>query len=240
MSRSHPLATLLTGGALAAGLLIASMAATPEQPAADDEAVPVVTDSPEPDETEPTAESDEDVDEPEPADTPDDTDEQTPPRDEAPEPVTYVGYVDGGGASVAVIVDGDEAIAYVCDGQSREAWLSGVAVDGQLELTGDRGSLSASYDDSIVEGEATVDGQAWTFSITQVDPPEGLYQFADTVAGGAEVVGGWIVLPDGSQVGAVNVDGETQPAEPLDVTTGQVTVEGEVVTAEFQGRGIDE
>ena len=36
---------------------------------------------------------------------------------------------------------------------------------------------------------------------------------ADTVAGGAEVRGGWIVLPDGSQVGVVTVDGS-----PPDVT----------------------
>jgi serine/threonine-protein kinase len=67
------------------------------------------------------------------------------------------------------------------------------------------------------------------------DPPQGRYRIADTVVGGAEVVGGWIVLPDGTQIGAVNVDGETKPAEELDVATGQVTVEGELVTVERQG-----
>ncbi len=240
MSRNSPLVTLLAGGALGVGLLVASMAATPEEPAAGDEPAADATESPaaEPTEpaedleaTEPNEPPDEDVDEAEPDDSP----EATEPPADAPEPVTYVGYVDDGTASVAVIVDGDEAIAYVCDGVSREAWLSGAAADGELELTGDQGSLSATYDGFVAEGETTVDGQTWTFSIAQVDPPEGLYRFADTIAGGADVVGGWIVLPNGDQVGLVNVDGESQPADQIDVETGQVTVEGEVVTAERQG-----
>lgn len=237
MARNSPLVTLLVGGALGVGLLGASMAATPDQP---DEPAAGVTESPsaEPELTdepkedlEPTDPPDENADEAEPDDSP----EATEPPADAPEPVTYVGYVDDGSASVAVIVDGDEAIAYVCDGVSREAWLSGAAADGELELTGDQGSLSATYDGFVAEGETTVDDQTWTFTIEQVDPPEGLYRFADTIAGGAEVVGGWIVLPGGDQVGLVDVDGEPQPAEQLDVDTGQVTVEGEVVTAERQG-----
>jgi hypothetical protein len=226
MPRNGPLVTLLAGGALGAGLLVASMAATPEEPAADAEPVVAETETPAaaPTETEAAVET------PEPT-TP-------PPEPAAPaEPVTYVGYIDGGGASVAVIVDGAEAIAYVCDGASREAWLTGTAAGGRVELTGDRGSLSAAYDGAVVEGETTVDGQTWTFTIAQVDPPEGLYRFADTVAGGAEVVGGWIVLPDGTQVGAVSVDGETRPAEPIDVGTGRVTIEGDVVQAELQTDG---
>lgn len=240
MSRNSPLVTLLAGGALGVGLLVASMAATPEEPAAGDEPAADATESPaaeptepaeDPEATEPNEPPDEDVDEAEPDDSP----EATEPPADAPEPVTYVGYVDDGTASVAVIVDGDEAIAYVCDGVSREAWLSGAAADGELELTGDQGSLSATYDGFVAEGETTVDGQTWTFSIAQVDPPEGLYRFADTIAGGADVVGGWIVLPNGDQVGLVNVDGESQPADQIDVETGQVTVEGEVVTAERQG-----
>jgi len=236
MVRNSPLVTLLVGGALGVGLLVASMAATPDQP---DEPAAGVTESPAAEPTEPDADPDEDADEPEPDEDvdeaePDDSPEATEPPADAPEPVTYVGYVDDGTTTVAVIVDGDEAIAYVCDGVSREAWLSGTANDGQLELTGDEGSLSATFDGFVAEGETTVDDQTWVFSIAQVEPPEGLYRFADTVAGGAEVVGGWIVLPDGDQVGLVTVDGETQPAEQLDLDTGQVTVQGEVVTAERQ------
>jgi hypothetical protein len=249
MARNGPLVTLLAGGALGVGLLLASTAATPEQPELGEEPVAGVTDSPTADpsepEAEPTDEQGDELGEPEATDTPDeDVGEQEPadstepaqPPAEASEPVTYVGYVDSGEASVAVIVDGaGEAIAYVCDGVGSEAWLSGPATDGQVELSGERGSLSATYDGFVVEGQTTVDGNSWTFSIALVEPPDGLYRFADTISGGAEVVGGWIVLPDGDQVGLVTVDGETAPAEMLDVETGQVTIDGDIVTAERQG-----
>ncbi|MFW6034456.1 MAG: hypothetical protein ACOC9R_04900 [bacterium] len=227
MARNGPLFTLLSGAVLGIGLLVAAMAATPdEEPAAAEAAAETspgqdATPSPTPEPTaEPTAEP-----------TPEPTPEPSTPTAE-PEPVTYVGYVDGGGASVAVIVTGDEATAYVCDGASVEAWLSGSAEDGRLDLSGDRGSLTGTLDDQQATGEAIADDITWTFTIEEVAPPEGLYRFADTVAGGAEVVGGWIVLPDGTQVGAVNVDGETGPASEIDLDTGEVPVEGVVVTPE--------
>lgn len=227
MARNGPLFTLLSGAVLGIGLLVAAMAATPdEDPTAAEAAAESTpgddaTPSPTP---EPTAE-------PTPEPTAEPTPEPSTPADE-PEPVTYVGYVDGGGASVAVIVTGDEAIAYVCDGASVEAWLSGSAEDGRLDLTGERGTLTGTLGDQQASGEAVADGITWTFTVEEVAPPEGLYRFADTIAGGAEVVGGWIVLPDGTQVGAVNVDGETGPASEIDLDTGEVSVEGVVVTPE--------
>lgn len=227
MARNGPLFTLLSGAVLGIGLLVGAMAATPdEDPTAAEAAAESTpgddaTPSPTP---EPTAE-------PTPEPTAEPTPEPSTPADE-PEPVTYVGYVDGGGASVAVIVTGDEAIAYVCDGASVEAWLSGSAEDGRLDLTGERGTLTGTLGDQQASGEAVADGITWTFTVEEVAPPEGLYRFADTIAGGAEVVGGWIVLPDGTQVGAVNVDGETGPASEIDLDTGEVSVEGVVVTPE--------
>jgi serine/threonine-protein kinase len=227
MARNGPLYTLLSGGVLGVGLLVAAMAATPDETAADDQ--------------QPLAEATET----QPAQTPDPTPEPTPEPTTEPAPspteteaaqaVTYVGYVDGGGASVAVIVTGDEAIAYLCDGNAVEAWLDGSAVAGQLDLTGDRGSLTGEFDDLQASGQAIADDQSWAFTIEAVEPPEGLYRFADTIAGGAEVVGGWIVLPDGTQVGALNTDGQTQPAPALDVETGQVTIDGTAVVPERLG-----
>jgi serine/threonine-protein kinase len=226
MARNGPLYTLLSGGVLGVGLLVAAMVATPDETAADKEPLAEATET-------------------QPAETPDPTLEPTPEPTTEPAPsptetetaqaVTYVGYVDGGGASVAVIVTGDEAIAYLCDGNAVEAWLDGSAVDGQLGLTGERGSLTGDFDDLQASGQATADDQSWTFTIDVVEPPEGLYRFADTIAGGAEVVGGWIVLPDGTQVGALNVDGQTQPAPALDVENGRATVNGTVVTPERLG-----
>ena len=229
--RIGPVTTLLAGTGLAVALLVASMVAAngdgaepAERPVAGD-ASPDPTPTPTPDPT------------PAPAPSPTGPD-GTPGPDRAaaePPPVTYVGWVDGGGASVAIIVTGDQAIGYVCDGATAEAWLQGSADGGSLRLTGDGGELTATYDGDRATGETTVAGRSWSFTAEQVDQPEGLYRFADTVAGGAEVRGGWIVLPDGSQVGVVTVDGAPQPAPALDPATGAATVDGTRVTAERQG-----
>jgi hypothetical protein len=221
--RSGPVITLLAGTGLAAALLVASMVAANSDGAEPAER-PVAGDA-----------------SPTPAPSPTGPDASPGPDGAAeeaavePPPVTYVGWVDSGGASVAIIVTGDEAIGYVCDGATAEAWLQGSADGDQLRLTGDGGELTASYDGDRATGETTVAGRTWSFTAEQVDQPEGLYRFADTVAGGAEVDGGWIVLPDGSQVGVVTVDGTPQPAPALDPATGAAIVDGTRVTAERQG-----
>jgi hypothetical protein len=216
MKNKGPLVTLLGGGALAAVLLTASIIAATgngddPDPLAGDGATPTPEASPEPDEVE------------------------SPQPVEEPEPVTYVGWADGGGASVAIIVTGDEAIAYVCDGFTVEAWLRGSARNGELLLSGDDGTLTGSYDDALATGETTASGRDFTFSVELVAPPEGLYRFADTIVGGADVVAGWIVLPDGTQIGAVTVDGVTGPAPALNLDTGQVQIEGVTVTPDRLG-----
>jgi hypothetical protein len=223
--RNGPLFTLLAGAVLGGGLLVASMIATtpPEAevaPAAD------ATESPPPSPAETRS--------PEPSPTASPTE---PAEESEPEPVTYVGYVDGGGASVAVIVTGDEAIAYVCDGAAVEAWLDGSAEGGRLDLTGPNGSLTGSYDEQGATGDVTAGEHSWTFAIAEVAAPEGLYRFADTVVGGADVVAGWIVLPDGTQVGAITSDGVTRPAPEIDLATGTAVVDGETVSPQRQGEG---
>jgi hypothetical protein len=221
MARKGPLVTLLGGGALAAVMLTASIIAAT---GGDDDPDPALAGG------SPTPEVSPDVS-PEP--------EESPEPEADPEPVTYVGYVDGGGASVAIIVTGDEAVAYLCDGATVEAWLNGSARDGVLDLSGDGGSLTGSYDSGQAAGQAATEGRYFDFTIEAVAPPEGLYRFADTVVGGAEVQGGWIVLPDGTQVGLLTVDGQTGPAPALDLDTGgdpgRVEVAGTAVTVERQG-----
>lgn len=220
MSRNGPFLTLLAGAAVATALLVASIAATDgrregDQPAlADDAGGGEASPSPAPS----PAGSD-----PAPSPTP------------APEPVTYVGTVDGGGASVAIIVAGEDTVAYVCDGAAAEEWLHGLPEGNALELSGDDGSLVAEFDERRATGETTVAGRTWTFTVEQVDAPDGLYRFAETVVGGAEVAGGWIVLPDGTQVGVLTVDGEPRPAPELDPATGEVTVAGQLIAAQRQG-----
>lgn len=231
MARKGPLVTLLGGGVLAGGLLVANVINTPGEPDDDQAAASEQTADAEPTETaEPDTEPTE-TEEPEPADA-DETADAEAAGDA--DPVTYVGWVDGGGTSVAIVIDGDEAIAYVCDGVT-EAWLTGTAYNGELSLTGDDGELTASYDENRAAGETVVGDQAWTFEIEYVAPPEGLYQVADTIVGGAEVDGGWIVLPDGRQIGVLNVGADTRPAPELDPETGQVIVSDTTITADRLG-----
>lgn len=218
MARKGPLLTLLGGGVLAGGLLIASVVAAAEQR---DGGAQVATGATPTAEASPTAE---------PSPSP----EPEPEPTEAPEPVTYVGDVDGGGASVAIVITGEEAVAYVCDGVN-EAWLEGLARNGELTLSGEDAELVGSYDEDSAAGEATAGGVSWTFTVEQVDAPEGLYRIADTILGGAEVEGGLIVLEDGRQIGVASVDGEPAPAPELDPETGVVTVDEDPVTADRLG-----
>jgi serine/threonine-protein kinase len=212
MARNGPLLTLLAGGALAGVLLVANIVVTgdgpadrPDQELAAAGATPTAV-------PEPTA----------------------APVPEPAEPVTYVGRVDGGEAAVAIVIDGAEATGYVCDGVI-EAWLNGRTGTGELALRGDRGELTARFDRRSASGQVSADGRTWTFTIEQVPPPEGLYRVADSILGGAEVSGGWIVLPDGTQVGLLTVDGRPQPAPMLDPGTGAVRIDGAPATADRVG-----
>lgn len=154
---------------------------------------------------------------------------RTPPEQQRP--TTFVGQAGGGVATLAVVVDDGEATAYFCDGVDLESWLGGKAFAGRLELSGDNGGLDGSFDGRRASGSVRVEGQRFDFTLRQVDPPQGLYRVADTISG-AEVNGGWIVLPSGRQVGLLTVDGRSRPAPQLDPATGEVRVDGEVLTVD--------
>jgi hypothetical protein len=167
--------------------------------------------------------------------------ENEEPAEEAPAPEptpggTYAGSVKGGGASVAIAVKGDTAIAYVCDGKKVEAWLQGSAADAaSLSLTGEDGAkLSAKYTDGRLSGTVRAGGQKWTFGVKSVKAPSGLYRAARNVRN-AKVVGGWIVY-NGTQVGMLDSSGVETPAPPIDLDTGTVTIDGTTVqTAPVDG-----
>lgn len=155
-----------------------------------------------------------------------------PPSTSAPTfPATYAGRINGGGATIAIAVRDGEAVAYVCDGHRVEAWLSGTAVNGKLNLTGrGRASLTGVHDDKLAAGSATINGQRWQFRAPLVLPPSGLYRAAADVRN-ADVVAGWIVLADGTQVGIVTTDGKPTSAPSLDTERRTATVDGTQVTA---------
>jgi hypothetical protein len=211
MKRNTPLITLLTGAALGVVLLVASMLSTPVKAAAGYSAP--ATSAPASTATTPSSPS---PASPSPAATPVVT---------APTRADYAGRVQGGGASVAISIHGGQAIAYVCNGSSIEGWYKGTATGGVLIMTGkNHAHLSAIYDFQKVTGDVLAHGTDYRFAVTVVNKPSGLYQ-AIAVVRGATIKAGWIVLPDGSQVGSLepNADAAAPSATRgpvLDVAAG--------------------
>ena len=208
MKIKTPYITLLTGAALGAVLLVASMLATPKAPASPAAAAtpaPAATAAAQPSPASPTP--------------------TATAVANVPARANYAGEVNGGGASVAISIHHGQAIAYVCNGSVIEAWLKGTAAGGHLTMTGKgRARLSATYRSKRAVGHVVAHGIRYTFSAPAVHKPSGLYR-SIAVVRGAKIKAGWIVLPDGSQVGSLEANADASapsatPAPMLDVTTG--------------------
>ena len=219
MKIKTPYITLLTGAALGAVLLVASMLATPKAPAS-----PVAAATPAPAATSAA--------QPSPASA-------TPTATtvaNVPARANYAGEVNGGGASVAISIHHGQAIAYVCNGSVIEAWLKGTAVGGHLTMTGKgRARLSATYRSKRAVGHVVAHGIRYTFSAPAVHKPSGLYR-AIAIVRGAKIKAGWIVLPDGTQVGSLEPNADAAApsatrAPMLDVATGTAQDGGTVLVA---------
>jgi serine/threonine-protein kinase len=151
----------------------------------------------------------------------------TPPPD-----ADYAGRTDDDSAAIAVTLRDGKAIAYFCDGRDKESWLEGdVEDDGGMKLTGKDGAeLNGTLKGGSVSGTADIGGQEYGFTADRTNKPSGLYRATANVRG-AEVDGGWIVLPDGRQVGILKRDGTPSAAPEIDPGTGAVTVDGQKLTA---------
>lgn len=219
MRRNGPLITLLAGLALAAVLVTVNLVATS---AGDDAATPSGFDAA----AAPTSAAAS-----APAVDPSPSASLPPSPPPAKVNAVWAGTVDGGGATIAIAVTDGVAVAYLCDGKRAEVWLQGTAAAGKLALTGKKGAtLTGTFGGGKAIGTVAAAGRDWRFTAPAIAKPSGLYRAVADVRG-AKVVGGWIVLPDGSQVGVVTVDDEPQPAPAIDPATGAATVEGTALTA---------
>ncbi len=144
--------------------------------------------------------------------------------------VTYAGSVDGGAASLAIVVNNGKAIAYVCDGKKVEAWLNGTMANGQVDLTGPGGSLKGSYGGGQVKGIVAAGVKSWGFTLKPATAPSGLYRSAAALR--SKLDASWVVLPDGRQVGVQKKNGETSEAPPFDVNSKTATVDGQQIPIE--------
>ena len=222
MKRNTPLITLLTGGVLGIALLIASMLSTPSKTPAGYNAAASQTPS-----VAAAGQS--------PA-TGTSAGSSVLATPSATLNADYAGRVkDDPHASVAISIRGSQAIAYVCNGSVVESWLQGTAVGGKLVMTGKDGAqLSGDFTSKRAFGDVASHGVHYAFSVYTVHKPSGLYQATANVRG-AKIKAGWIVLPDGTQVGSLESDADSAappatPAPALDVTAGTAQ-DGDTVLA---------
>ncbi|MEV4490253.1 hypothetical protein AB0K04_09085 [Micromonospora coxensis] len=144
----------------------------------------------------------------------------------------WTGRLDGG-ATIAITARDGQAVAYVCDGRRLEIWLRGTATDGRLDLTGKKDAkLTGSFGDGRASGELVADGRRWAFTAKATTSPAPVLYRATAQQRRDGVDGGWILLPDGSQIGVVTRAGEPVPAPPLDPAFGTTIVDGATVRAE--------
>jgi hypothetical protein len=161
---------------------------------------------------------------------------------DVPPKADYVAQVNGGGAAVAISVDAGHAVAYICNGHGVAAWYRGTAAAGGLHLTGKNGArLNVEYRTGRATGSIMADGTKYTFSapvVGNVRPGRrrpGLYE-ATGVVDGVSVKAGWVVLPNGGQLGSVEYDPSsavppTAQAPALDLTTGTAQYDGITLVA---------
>ena len=130
---------------------------------------------------------------------------------------------------------GTRAAAYLCDGDSVEAWLRGTVDGDEITLTGKNGArLEADLDGRRLEGTVEVNDEKLDFAIREAKRPAGLYR-----AKGSKTTIGWIVLPNGSQVGIQTTGEESTPAPELDPANPEVTVDGEQLAGEAVSGDLD-
>jgi hypothetical protein len=119
---------------------------------------------------------------------------------------TYVGEFSGHAAIGIAVADG-KAMAYVCDSQTISEWFKGDISGSTLDLTSKSGvRLQATFVGNSASGTLTLaDGKSFPFTAELATGNAGFYR-AETSLEGSPVVGGWIILPDGRQAGALEGD----------------------------------
>jgi hypothetical protein len=163
--------------------------------------------------------------------------EATEAADPTPKRADYAGVAQGNGGLVALSIKNGKAVAYFCDGHI-ESWLKGTAENNTVTLSGKDSLITAALGGGRAQGRLQVGKAKWRFSAPLVKKPSGLYR-ATSVVRGAKVVGGWIILPGGRQVGLMNIADASYPAPKL--TPGSpVNVDGTELRPEDTDAFIDE
>ncbi len=138
-----------------------------------------------------------------------------------PRATTFAGTTADGGTSVAIVVDEErDALAFVTDGDRSVDWVDGAVRKGAARLGNDGGAvLEVAIAGDVATGSFTRPGSdPLSFEAAAVAAPAGLYRSSEFFADG-DYVAGWIVLPDGSQRGAIRRYETPLPPGAIDATT---------------------
>jgi hypothetical protein len=128
---------------------------------------------------------------------------------------------------VAVVTTQDKAIAYICDGDVLAEWFREDLQEGGLfeaRSTTKKSGITAQVNAGSVVGAITLEsGKVIQFRAMPADGTAGLYRSDDNI-NSQRFLGGWVVLPNGEQRGAVIGGGSTRPGRKLEFRTGFVGV----------------
>jgi hypothetical protein len=120
---------------------------------------------------------------------------------------------------ISLVISQGQTIAYVCDGENLAQWYRGNLQAGGLFETRSRDQqsrITAQVNAGSVVGAITLKtGRVLSFRSTPASSEAGLYRSDETI-NGSRWLGGWVVLPDGHQRGAVIGSGSTRPGRKLE------------------------
>jgi hypothetical protein len=145
-----------------------------------------------------------------------------PPAAQRPPGAHFVGRVAGSEAFIAVVVEGRQVLAYVCDGTPDTSamlwgWFDGELAEGRAELVSTNGhALGLELGAGAPQGELlTRAGERLAFTTEAAVGAAGLVR-QQGLEEGEPVLAGWVVLTDGQQRGAKVIRGTTAPPGYID------------------------
>ncbi len=163
-----------------------------------------------------------------------------PPTVEVESAATFVAAVDDDtyfsvvAADLATDDDERAFMAYLCDGDTRSTWFIDAASGDVVTLASDDAEVELTFHADHVDGELTLAGGApRAFTAERATGDAGLYR-AEATVDAARYVGGWIILNDLSQRGALTLATDGDVVENPFLDPESKVAETSIGTLEFE------
>jgi len=146
----------------------------------------------------------------------------TAPESPASTVGTFAGPLQGTDALVYVLAEGTTINGYICDGNEGKGdlseWFAVASSNGTEFATTSKNGVKVAGTmgaDQVAGTVKLADGSDHAFTIPAVTSPAGLYRGRTKDAAGHDLLGGWIVLADGTQRGYIEQDNIRSVAKAL-------------------------